>query len=240
MSWREQAKCKGQPLHKFYPDRTERRASVRDAIDLCEQCPVLKMCATDALLTAQKSGVCGVWAGVYLGDTPVWRGAKLAPLKAIAGPITSRHRISHRHNRHSDDYTPSGKAIAHLGQLWDMGMTNPGIARAANISLHTLNALIYDGAPEDQVELSGRSIRPRDLMTRTIEAALLSVPVPSERVSRKQTQKLNPNPGRCIACSEAIGSRRDPNWRGVRYGGKGRCERCYQAHRRQQVETAVS
>ena len=239
--WRDKAACKGQPLRKFYPSRVERAVSVADAVALCQQCPVVKKCAVDALYSAQEVGVCGVWAGVYLGDTPVWRGRKLKPLKDIAGPLAPSRPIANRHNPKSDDYVPTEAAIDHIERLWEMDMTNPAIAEAAGISLNTFSALIYDGPSDARIEVAGRTIRPRSLMTPAVEAAILSVPVPSEPVPRSRAPKaVVHNPGRCITCQEAMGSQKDRNWRGPRYGGKGRCGKCYQAYRRQRAEAAAS
>lgn len=50
---------------------------------------------------------------------------------------------------------------------------------------------------------------------------------------KKQPQKapsggaLIYNPGSCIVCTTPMGSRKDPSWKGVLYGGRGRCQRCY-------------
>ena len=241
MSWREKAACKGEPLAKFYPapDRITRTERVLDAIEMCNGCAVLKMCAIDALYSAQDVGVCGVWAGVDLGDTPVWRGPKLKPLKAIAGPLPARWPLTHSHNRHGDDYVSSDEAIAHVQRLWAMNMTNREIAQAAGISLNTLNALLYSHGA-DRIEVEGRTIRPRPQITVTIAAALLDVPVPSAPIVRVQSPKSAANGGRCLSCNEPMGSRKETGWDGVRYGARGRCENCYQAWRRSNAKKATA
>lgn len=40
------------------------------------------------------------------------------------------------------------------------------------------------------------------------------------------------NPGSCIKCAKPMRSRKDLSGHGVRYGGRGRCERCYRQLRR--------
>lgn len=61
---------------------------------------------------------------------------------------------------------------------------------------------------------------------------LLAEPEPAQDIPRKRTPAPIFNPGNCVTCGQAMNPSNAAPEKGLRYGSRGRCTRCYAALRR--------
>lgn len=91
--WRERAACVGMPPEIWFPDPGERQR-LRDAVTICEQCPVITDC--QAFADRLKPGF-GVWAGKprRVKENRYTSPAQHRPCGAPGDAGAARHRRRH-------------------------------------------------------------------------------------------------------------------------------------------------
>lgn len=105
----------------------------------------------------------------------------------------------------------------------DSGLAEPAEVLSAEVCRAALRTVCQHATGvEDALELA----KMLDLLVEPEPAE------PAEVLPRKRTPALIFNPGNCMKCGDAMNSSKAPNGKGLKYGGRGRCTKCYAALRR--------